>query len=159
MAASSLLIVDDEQQLRSIMVENLEPLGVTISSARDGSEALDVIRQSRFDAVLCDVRMPGLDGISLLRKVREDGLDTPFVFMTGFADTEQMRMAIRLGAIDFLEKPWQTADLMSAIMRALEIGRTSKRMETKIQNSLARPDSWGELEEYYKKLVQLRARQ
>lgn len=158
MPASSLLIVDDEQQLRSVMVENLEPLGVTIASAKDGIEALELISRVRFDAVLCDVRMPSLDGLSLLKKVREQGAETPFIFMTGFADADQMRTALRLGAIDFLEKPWQTTELMSAILRALEIGRTWKRLETKIANAVG-SDAWPEIQDYWKKLLQLRARQ
>jgi CheY-like chemotaxis protein len=160
MAVSSLLIVDDEKQLGNILTENLEPIGVTVLVATDGLAALELIRKSRFDAVLCDVRMPGMDGISLLQRVREEGLDTPFVFLSGFADVPELLSALRLGATDFLEKPWAAPDLLRAIKCALDIGHCQKHLLRKIQAAIPHDGAQAmeEIEEYRKRLSSLRAR-
>ncbi len=160
MAASSLLIVDDEQQLVNIIMENLEPLGVSVTAASDGFEALNRILDNRFDAVLCDVRMPNLDGLSLLQKVRELGMDTPFVFLSGFAEVEQLRSALRLGATDYLEKPWSISELLRAIKSAMEIGHCQKHLRMKIAASIPieNTQALSEVEDYWKKLNSLRAR-
>src|SRR4051812_43168740 len=100
----SLLIVDDEELILEILLEALTPLHVECHTATNGREALAFLAKTRPHAVLSDIHMPEMDGFELLANATALGVEVPFVFLTGYGDKEKAITALRLGALDFLEK-------------------------------------------------------
>ena len=120
-AASSILVVDDEPGIRSIVKDILEDEGYEVDIAEDAETARAARRNRRPDLILLDIWMPDSDGISLLREWSESSAgDPPVIMMSGHGTIETAVEATRLGAYDFLEKPLSTAKLLLAVRRALE---------------------------------------
>ena len=117
-----LLIVDDEPDIRDTLELILQDHVSNITLAVSGLDALEKIEKEEFDAVLSDVNMPKLNGIELLRTIRKKGIYVPFVFLTGYGDKEKTVEALRLGAFDILDKPWEQENLIDVICNALELG-------------------------------------
>ncbi len=129
-APARILVVDDEQNSREALVSLLKDEGFEVAEAPDGEEGLVVLREFIPDAVLSDVRMPRMDGISLLRKAREEGSAAIFVMMTAFASIEAAVDAIRAGAESYLVKPLDVSAVLMALEKALEKSRM--RTETRL---------------------------
>mgnify|MGYP000808781350 CR=1 FL=1 len=103
-----LLIVDDEELTRTGLVSsiNWKALGIReVYQADDGLHGLEMARTYQPDIVLCDVRMPRMDGISMLQRIESFLPDTAAIFMSGYSDKEYLKAAIRLKAITYIEKP------------------------------------------------------
>jgi len=116
---ASVLVADDEPLLCEIMAAWLAREGCRVFQADNGATALELVTANKIDLIISDVRMPVMDGITLLKKVKAGGLHTPSViFVTGFSDIEP-REAYDLGVAAFIEKPALRANLMSAVQRAL----------------------------------------
>ena len=123
-SASSVLVVDDEVDIRELVKDILEDEGYQVSTAEDGASARHALRERRPDLILLDIWMPDLDGISLLKEWFEgDGLPCPVIMMSGHGTVETAVEATRLGAYDFLEKPLSLAKLLLTVQRALETDR------------------------------------
>ncbi len=116
----NLLIVDDEDSYRSVLKVVFEKEGYTVQTAKSGLEALKLIEDGRCDLVVSDVRMPDMDGIALLSAVREILPDLRVVLMTAFGTLETAREAFKLGADDFIQKPFQNDELKLIVERTLE---------------------------------------
>lgn len=117
-----LLIVDDEKDIHEILEVMLSDVVTEIEHAFDGKEALEKIKSNTFHAVLSDINMPKLNGLELLKQVRSLGLNVPFVILTAFGDKEKAIEALKLGAFDFLDKPWEEENLKDVVGRSLELG-------------------------------------
>ncbi len=117
---SRILIVDDEPVIREVLNERLSSAGFDCTIAKNSAEALKQIRSNPFNLVLSDIAMPGGDGISLLRQIKADQPDLDVVMLTGVVDVETAIRAIRLGASDYLTKPFNLEDVMLTIDRTLE---------------------------------------
>jgi putative nucleotidyltransferase with HDIG domain len=115
-----ILIVDDEPVIREVLQERLSNAGFECEVARNASEALKSIRSHPYHLVLSDIAMPGGDGISLLRQIKNEQPDLDVVMLTGVVDVETAVRAIRLGASDYLTKPFNLEDVMLTIERTLE---------------------------------------
>ncbi len=118
-----LLIVDDEELTRNglISIIDKKKLGIdTIYVADDGINGLNMAQKEQPDIILCDVRMPRLDGIGMLEKIKQSAPDTVAIFMSGYSDKEYLMGAIKLGAINYIEKPIDQSELESAIQKAIE---------------------------------------
>ncbi len=116
---ASILLVDDEPVLREIFEAWLAASAAQVFSARDGIEALDVLAGHKIDLVITDVRMPKMDGITLLKKVKAAGAHSPnVIIMTGFSDIT-LREAYELGAETVLDKPLERGALLQAMQRSL----------------------------------------
>jgi DNA-binding response OmpR family regulator/DNA-binding CsgD family transcriptional regulator len=104
---ATILCVEDEAELRADICEELEAAGYAVIEAGDGQEALDLLGQSRPDLVLCDITMPQMSGLDLLRRVRDDADlgDLPFVFLTALADRRDIIAGKSAGVDDYLTKP------------------------------------------------------
>ncbi|MEP7077106.1 MAG: sigma-54 dependent transcriptional regulator [Acidobacteriota bacterium] len=117
---SNILIVDDEQSYRQLLSLVFESDGHTIRTAANGLEALKLLRDSPADVVISDVRMPDMDGIEMLRAIRETLPDLGIVFMTAFASVEAAREAFKLGADDFIQKPFDVEELKLIVKKTLD---------------------------------------
>ena len=120
-ASNTILVIDDDTIVRESIVAYLEGSGFDILQAENGEEGLKLFREQFPDIILCDLRMPGIDGLSVLRNVRKESLDTPFIVVSGAGIMTDVVEALRLGASDFLIKPIVDLEVLEyAINRALE---------------------------------------
>ena len=117
---SNLLIVDDEQSYRQLLTLVFEGDGHKIRTATNGSEAVQMMIDEPADLIISDVKMPDMNGIELLRAVREFTNDVAVVMMTAFASVETAREAFKLGADDFIQKPFDVEELRMIVKKALE---------------------------------------
>src|SRR5215204_3328419 len=130
---AKLLVVDDEKNLRLVVQKELSRQGHEVETAADGEEAWEAIESKDFDVVLCDINMPRLDGIGLLRRVREKCQTPPEVIMlTGQATVETAIEAMKLGAYDYLTKPYRLNELAALVTQAFE------KQQLKIDNQRLR---------------------
>ncbi len=116
----TVLVVDDKEMMRDSVVVTLERAGFTVVSAADGAAALELVARKRPDAVVTDMRMPAMTGIELLEKVRAIDDELPVVLMTAFGTIETAVKAMKLGAFDYLTKPFEGDELIISIKRAIE---------------------------------------
>jgi two-component system response regulator PilR (NtrC family) len=117
---SNILIVDDEQSYRQLLTLVFESDGHTVQTATNGREALSIVQADGVDVIISDVKMPDMDGIEMLRGVRETQPDLGVVLMTAFASVETAREAFKLGADDFIQKPFDVEELKLIVKKTLE---------------------------------------
>ncbi len=116
----SILVVDDEPQVRDVLCQALAQQGYQVDSAENGVVAVAKVRASRFDVLLCDLKMPGISGLQALEQVKEIDPDIEFIIMTAYGTLENAIESLRKGAFDFLQKPLVFQDLFFSIGKALE---------------------------------------
>jgi DNA-binding response OmpR family regulator len=124
---ASILVVDDEASIRFFLSETLDRDGYQVTTAQDGYEALEQLQQQRFDLVLLDLRMPGLNGMQVLEKLREQSPDTAVIVLTAHASLETAVQALRQGAHDYLSKPIKTVELRESVRSGLIKHRRQRR--------------------------------
>ncbi|REJ79681.1 MAG: sigma-54-dependent Fis family transcriptional regulator [Acidobacteria bacterium] len=124
----SLLIVDDEEDLREDLAELLSDLGFDCRTADCGEAALEEIRADEPDLVLCDLSMPGMDGVELVERVVEDNPTVAILMMTAYGSLDTALAAFRNGAVDYLLKPLQQEELLAKIGRALNHRKTNREL-------------------------------
>lgn len=117
------LVVDDEPQIRTACQQALESAGYQVESAADGAGALRDLKAGSFDAAVLDIVLPDLSGLELLRALREHDPDIVVVLITGFASLDTAMEAVRLGAYEYLRKPFRVQDLVRIVERGLESRR------------------------------------
>ena len=117
---SRILIIDDDQGVRESMARILSGAGYTVDAAETGEDALALARDNRFDVILSDMRMPGLSGIEVLRALRDLRVDSAFIIMTGFGTVESAVESMKLGAVDFVQKPFFRDELLMRVKSAAE---------------------------------------
>lgn len=118
---AKLLVVDDENNLRLVVQKELSRQGHEVETAGDGETAWELLEEQDFDVLLCDINMPRLDGISLLRRMREKSQNPPEVIMlTGQATVETAIEAMKLGAYDYLTKPYRITELSVLVNQAAD---------------------------------------
>ena len=118
--AASVLVVDDETGVRDLLARWLRSLGFEVATAGGADDALARLRQGRFAVALCDIRMPGRDGIWLAEQMRHDSPDTAIVMATGVQDVGAAVTSLRHGVIDYLMKPFGRDRLRDAVQRGVE---------------------------------------
>lgn len=111
---TKILVVDDEEVVRLSYLRSLAGSHCKVEEAWDGSEALQAMEHDRFDVVLLDLRMPGLDGMSVLKTIKERWPESEVVVITGYPSVESAKEAVRLGAHDYLVKPVGPDDVINA---------------------------------------------
>jgi len=123
----SILVVDDEDSLRSVITQVLEGEGYDVTSAASGEEALKAFHNDKYALVITDIKMPGMSGMELLEKVKEERPSTEVVIITSHASLDSALTALRQGAYDYLIKPFEDIDLIAAVAnRAIEKVRLMK---------------------------------
>jgi len=126
---ASILIVDDEEVVRRSHLRSLADTGCHAQAAEDGSEALRVMEKDPFDVVLLDLRMPGLDGMDVLKTIKERWPDSEVVVITGYPTIESAKEAVRLGAYNYIAKPVGPDDVIKAANDAINQKRWALRSE------------------------------
>jgi CheY-like chemotaxis protein len=121
------LLVDDEERFTSRMRKLLERHHFQVATAGDGKQALALIDEQAFDAVVLDIRMPLMDGMTVLRRVQENSSPPPVIMLTGHATLETGIEAIRQGAFDYLMKPCSIEDLAAKLEVACALGQIRRR--------------------------------
>ncbi|MCK5074675.1 MAG: response regulator [Bacteriovoracaceae bacterium] len=116
----AILIVDDEDHIVDILNDLVESIVDTIYTASNGMEALELVKKHNdINVILSDITMPVMDGIELIKTVREIGVNTPFIFFTGYGSEEYMIDALKYGAFDFLSKP-KLDNLVQVVKKAFK---------------------------------------
>ena len=123
-----ILVVDDEQGLRDMLVYGLAERGYDVVTAADGLQAMEKARAQSFDLVLCDIMMPGMSGVDVLRELKLLCPDTEAIMATGFATIETAVESMKLGAYDYITKPYDLDHLCQTLSRALERRRLKSRV-------------------------------
>ncbi|TKJ46821.1 hypothetical protein CEE34_06940 [Candidatus Aerophobetes bacterium Ae_b3a] len=140
MPKGKILVVDDEIKMRRVLQMILQKEGYEIVTSKDGREALQKVEEENFDLVLTDMKMPGLSGIDLLKKIRESDKEIPVIMITAYGTVETAVKAMKEGAYDYLLKPFEKDEMKIIVANAL-------KMKTLVrENRYLR----GELEEKYK---------
>ncbi len=121
------LVVDDEGAIRYSVSKTLQRVGYNVNEAASGEEALEMMKADRYDVVLTDIRMPGLTGVELLKRIKDIAPDAIVILMTGYASLGTAVEALRLGAHDYLIKPSSSQDIRQSVARGIERARNLKR--------------------------------
>ncbi len=115
-----LLIIDDEENMRHMLKSMLRRHGYDVTTAEDGEEALKVVNKKAFDFILCDVRMPVLDGLEFLRVAREKIYTSTIIMMSAYGSIDIALEAMKAGAYDFISKPFKTDEVLLTLKKAEE---------------------------------------
>src|ERR1700731_1612980 len=130
-----ILIVDDETNVRLNFRTTLETEGYEIFEAHSGEEAVQSFAEHTFALAILDIRMPGMDGLELLAKMREFGIGVPAMIVTAYSDVPHAVKAMKLGAIDFLQKPLQPEELRRIVTEILKRHAPQKEQVAESFNS------------------------
>lgn len=136
--AQTILVIDDEKAIRNTLKDILSFEGFTVEEAGDGAEGLALIEKNNYDCILCDIKMPKMDGIEVLDKVKELKPDIPFVMISGHGNIETAVDAVKKGAFDFISKPPDLNRLLITIRNAMDKGSLvteTKQLRKRISRS------------------------
>ena len=116
------LLIEDEEPIRRVLSRILmeENDRYQVTEALDGKEGLDFLSKKKFDLVLCDIKMPKMDGIEVLQKANDKALSVPFIMLTGHGNVDTAVEAMKLGAYDFISKPPDLNRLLTSVRHVLE---------------------------------------
>jgi len=114
------LVVDDEEAIRTGIAQALALMGLQVATAAGGAAALEMLARSPYAVVLLDIRMPDLDGMEVLKRIRQDHPESEVIMITGFPTIQGAVEAIKHGALDYLVKPFRLDDLEAVVRRALD---------------------------------------
>ena len=132
------LLIEDEESIRRVMSRILKEENdqYQVTEAEDGKQGLDLLFKRQFDLVLCDIKMPKMDGIEVLKKVNDKMPGIPFIMLTGHGNIETAVEAMKLGAYDFISKPPDLNRLLNSVRHALE-NKSLRSENTKLKNKVA----------------------
>lgn len=129
---TKLLVADDDRVVLFTLAEGLREAGFEVIEARDGTRALELCRETPFDLAMLDIRMPGLSGLELARRLRDETA-VPFLFFSAYDDEDMVRQAVEIGALGYLIKPLEVKAILptlrTALARAREIDALHRRQE------------------------------
>jgi DNA-binding NtrC family response regulator len=117
---SKILVIDDERSIRSTLKDILEYEKYQVDLAEDGQQGIDLVRKNEYDIVLCDIKMPGMDGIEVLEKIQILAPDVPVVMISGHGNIDTAVESIKKGAFDYIEKPLDLNRLLITIRNAMD---------------------------------------
>ncbi|MDP6446205.1 MAG: sigma 54-interacting transcriptional regulator, partial [Pirellulaceae bacterium] len=115
-----MLVVDDDDEFRDTLVRRFARVGFQVSDAADGEQALGMVQRREFDVAVFDMMMPGLSGVELLDKFKESHVDCEVILLTGKGTVETAVQAMKLGAFDYIQKPFPLKELETVVRRAHE---------------------------------------
>jgi DNA-binding NtrC family response regulator len=118
MAENKILIVDDEVEFTAALAERMENRGLDVNTVESGESALEAVKEEDYCLIILDLSMPGMDGLETLKRMREENPKLQIIVLTGRASIEKGVEAMKLGALDFLEKPADIKNIMAIIEQA-----------------------------------------
>jgi DNA-binding NtrC family response regulator len=161
MKTGSLLIVEDADDIREILIEVLTPLAKTIHEADDGEKGLEMLLKGNYDCVISDINMPNLSGLQMLQEARVSLKAVPFVMITGYGDQKTMREALKLGATDFIDKPFDNAHIRQSVRQGMAYGALLKKVDAKIEEMFGKsnlsPEEIQRFKEMQRGLLRMKA--
>jgi DNA-binding NtrC family response regulator len=119
MAHPNLLLVDDEEALRTALSGELVSEGYKVDTAADGDEAIEILRNKTYDIILLDIKMPRVSGFEVLKFVLQKSPKTKVIMLTAYADVKNAIESVKLGACDFISKPYDLDDVLTSINKAV----------------------------------------
>jgi len=137
---ANILVIDDERPIRSALREILEFEKFKVDEAEDGLAGVSLIKKNTYDVILCDIKMPKMDGIEVLGKIMSLGTDAPVVMISGHGNVETAVDAIKRGAFDFIQKPLDLNRILVTIRNAMEksdLVQETKVLKRKVHKALA----------------------
>jgi two-component system response regulator HydG len=137
---SRILLIDDDSGVRETVERTLRGAGYAVQSAASGEEGFELARGGAFDVILSDMRMPGMSGLDILRKLRDSRVDSAFIIMTGFGTVDTAVEAMKLGAVDFVQKPFFRDELLMRVRSATERRQLARQVEL-LQRQVEPPGS------------------
>src|SRR5688572_9459085 len=137
-ARATILVVEDDAAMRDLLVEELSDAGFAVESASGGRSGVERARQGGIDVVVSDLRMPDLDGFDLLRDIKASESSPHVVVITAFGSIDTAIKAMKLGAYDYITKPFEVEALVLAVERALT-ERGLRKEVARLQREVARP--------------------
>ncbi|MBW2029840.1 MAG: response regulator [Deltaproteobacteria bacterium] len=143
MLGAKILLVDDEVVFTENMAKLLSSRGYRVTTANSGDDAIGMLGDEEFDVVVLDLKMPGMDGLSVLKKIKEMGVITEILILTGQGSIDSALEAIKLGAYDYLTKPCEIDELVSKVEGAWDKKdeELKKDMQEKIQRVVESPSA------------------
>ena len=126
---SRILVIDDDEAVRETMRRMLRSAGYTVQTADTGEAGLELARGGAFDVILSDMRMPGMSGVDVLRQLRDQRVDSSFIVMTGFGTVDTAVESMKLGAADFVQKPFFRDELLMRVRAAAERRRLARQVD------------------------------
>jgi DNA-binding NtrC family response regulator len=136
-----LLLVDDEEQFLSTTKKILDKRGINTITCTNGFDALEILGKRRIDVVVLDIKMPGIDGINVLTRIKQDHPKVEVILLTGHASVESAVEGLKLGAFDYLTKPSRVSEIIAKVEEAFEKKRAKeeKARKAKIENIIRHP--------------------
>jgi two-component system response regulator PilR (NtrC family) len=123
-----ILLVDDDPKFQKLILRVLEKHGFEVTVCNDGIEAKEIIDESAAELVISDYKMPNMDGVELLKALREDGRDIPFILITAYGSIDSTMAAIKLGTVEYLTKPFDPEEIVLAAQKALNMGHVNREL-------------------------------
>jgi len=133
--SEKILLVDDEKDFLEVMSERIEARGMEVTTAESANTALEQVESGGFDAIILDLMMPGMDGLETLKAIKKKNPDLQVILLTGHATIEKGIEAMKLGAMDFIEKP-ADLDKLTAIIKKAQARKMvilERKMEEKVK--------------------------
>ena len=115
-----ILVIDDERPIRNSLKEILRDEGYTVETAESGAQALELVDKEKFDVIFCDIKMPGMDGMEVLSKLEEEGVEAAVIMISGHGDIDTAVECMKKGAFDFIQKPLDLNRILITIKNATE---------------------------------------
>ena len=134
----TILVIDDDPAMRDSLAFLLDVNGFAVTTYETATSFLDHLKSSTVDCIVCDIRMPGMSGLELVRKLKADAAACPVILMTGHGDVALAVEAMKAGAVDFIEKPFEDEALLRAIGEALQAQSAAPADETVKRDAEAR---------------------
>jgi len=161
-----ILLIEDEEPIRRVLIRIFEEENkdYIITECEDGKLGLNSLKKEYFDLVLCDIKMPKIDGLEVLQRAREEGINVPFIMLTGHGNVSSAVEAMKSGAYDFISKPPDLNRLLTAVRNALEIknlvteNKSLKKHIAKKYNMIGASDQINQIHELIEKVAPTDAR-
>ena len=130
----SVFVVDDDEQVRSALTLLMESVGLKSESFTSAQEFLDQFDAAKSGCIILDVRMPGISGLDLQARLTAEKIHPPIIIITGHGDVPMAVRAVRAGAVDFIEKPFNNQSMLDSVHRAIELDAVQRGESSRLQD-------------------------
>ena len=153
---ANILIVDDEKNIRLTIAQSLDPLGYQVATADNGEDALLQLQAQEYDLILLDLKMPGMNGLEVLRRAIEIHPEIKVIIISAHGTIEHAVEAMKLGAVDFLQKPFTPKELRDLVFQVLEIESSSTNELSSYKKEINIAKKWQRKRQFEKAIVHIK---